>query len=159
MLLKYSGRLRGAAKELLPRHSSETNAARPDGHALPVATTSWLSGEWQFCVTERGRSCAFPYSHWQLRSIHALLQVIEKFLKRAKVSVRVLPLFDCEWPPEVKVFDGAVYASDMQTDLSSGQPLGSAAFTVEKLKYGYAMLPDVSKFGPMYFCRMQIMGL
>lgn len=82
----------------------------------------------------------------------AVLQVIEKFLKKAKVSVKILPLFSSgEWPSEVKL----VGEDCPESILESPQP---NAFLVEKLKHGYIMLPDVSKFGPMYFCKMQRMA-
>lgn len=82
--------------------------------------------------------------------------VIERFLKKAKVTMRILPLFDGEWPPEVKLLDGT--ASQLKTDLFSEHGQSPALFLVEKLKYGYAVLPDLSKFGPMYFCKMQLVG-
>ena len=82
------------------------------------------------------------------------MQVIEKFLKKAKGNVRILPLFDGEWPAGVEVLD------KIESGLcrGPGKNDGSTLFSVEKTTYGYAVLPDASKFGPMYFCRMQITG-
>ncbi|KAL8448468.1 hypothetical protein Emed_003802 [Eimeria media] len=77
--------------------------------------------------------------------------VIEKLLTKAKVGVRVLPLFDDEWPSEVKLVEKGESARDMNLSHSS-------SFFVEKLVHGYMMLPDTSSFGPMYFCRMQVVG-
>lgn len=83
-----------------------------------------------------------------------LIQVIEKFLKKTARNIKVLPLFDGEWPAEVKLLEGKGSGLCKTTEHSDS----SIMFFVEKLKYGYAMLPDVSRFGPMYFCRMQITG-
>nr|AET50840.1 hypothetical protein [Eimeria tenella] len=83
--------------------------------------------------------------------------VIDKFLKKAKGNVKTLPLFDGEWPPEVRL-EGSPANQDETTHENAGRESGSALFSIEKLKHGYAMLPDVSRFGPMYFCRMQILG-
>ncbi|CDJ66292.1 hypothetical protein, conserved [Eimeria necatrix] len=83
--------------------------------------------------------------------------VIDKFLKKAKGNVKTLPLFDGEWPAEVRL-EGATANQDETTHENAGRKSGSALFSIEKLKHGYAMLPDVSRFGPMYFCRMQILG-
>ncbi|KAL8273808.1 hypothetical protein Esti_002282 [Eimeria stiedai] len=77
--------------------------------------------------------------------------VIEKFLTKTKVSIKVLPLFDGEWPSEVKLLEKGDSAPD--TKLSH-----SYLFIIEKLVHGYTMLPDISNFGPMYFCRMQVVG-
>ncbi|CDJ33343.1 uncharacterized protein EMH_0015700 [Eimeria mitis] len=80
--------------------------------------------------------------------------VIEKFLKKMNGNVKILPLFDGEWPAEVKVLDQTGSGLCTKTEHSDNNSL----FSVEKLKYGYAMLPDISSFGPMYFCKMQITG-
>lgn len=84
------------------------------------------------------------------------IQVIERFLKKAKVSIRILPLFDGEWPPKVKLLGGT--ASQLERDFFPEHGQSPALFVVEKLKFGYAVLPDLSKFGPMYFCKMQLVG-
>ncbi|KAL8437801.1 hypothetical protein ACSSS7_000682 [Eimeria intestinalis] len=77
--------------------------------------------------------------------------VIEKFLTKTKVRVKMLPLFDGKWPPQVKLLEKVDSAQDKKLP-------HSCSFTVEKLVHGYTMLPDVSNFGPMYFCRMQVVG-
>lgn len=81
------------------------------------------------------------------------MQVIDKFLKKAKMNIKILPLFDGEWPPGVRLF-----GSEGCDPNKEGEGPGSHVFYIEKLNHGYAMLPDVSKFGPMYFCKMQIIG-
>ena len=68
---------------------------------------------------------------------------------KANANIKILPLFD-DWPPEVKLVEG---------DGREGEaPALAATFLVETTQYGYTMLPDVSKFGPMYFCKMLVAG-
>ncbi|KAL8427973.1 hypothetical protein Efla_004231 [Eimeria flavescens] len=77
--------------------------------------------------------------------------VIEKFLRKTKGGIKVLSLFDGEWPPDVQLLEEGASALDLKGSRCN-------SFILEKLEHGYTMLPDVSKFGPMYFCKMQVLG-